>query len=265
LKKEPHLLRIVILTATKIEFNAIARAFSYPRKCSYRGYSGLSSTEPNCHALLIKTGMGPQRARTVARELLDSEQWDLMVSTGFGGALQEVPIGTVIIGEGVKVSQPDREALTFVACHSGWLKKMSALRWPGQVPRNGFLMTVGRVLTFAKEKQALGAQTGAVAVDMESGAIGLEAQQSGVPFLIIRTISDGYREDLPLDFHQFKTYSGWLREISHCVLSPSCFQGLYRLFGQSRQASKELTLFFRAFFSYVSSSISDSVSTSMVS
>jgi adenosylhomocysteine nucleosidase len=209
--------------------------------------------------------MGPQRARTVARDILDGEQWDLMISTGFGGALEEVPIGTVIIGEGVKIRQPDREALTFVACHSVWLRKLSALKWPGQVPRNGYLMTVGRVLTFAREKQALGAQTGAVAVDMESGAIGLEAQQFGVPFLIVRAISDGYREDLPLDFNQFQSFSGWLRGIAHCVFSPSCIHGIYRLFGQSRQASKELTKFFQAFFSYVPSLIPDSVSTSMVS
>ena len=115
----------------------------------------------------------------------------------------------------------------------------------------GRVVAVSRVLTQSEEKQNLAAVTGALAVDMESGSIGRAAQKLGVPFVIIRTISDGIREDLPMDFNLFQTPLGCLRGLWQCLRSPKIWKGLFRLYRQSREAGSQLTAFFQLFFAGV--------------
>lgn len=50
----------------------------------------------------------------------------------------------------------------------------------------------------AQAKAALRASCGAIAVDMESHAVARAAQAAGVPFAVLRAVSDGAEDDLPL-------------------------------------------------------------------
>jgi adenosylhomocysteine nucleosidase len=87
---------------------------------------------------------------------------------------------------------------------------------------------------------------------MESAAIGEVAQNHEVPFLIIRTISDGFSEDLPVDFNLFLKPSGWFWGVLRILLSPSSWNRFLKLYRHSKQASLTLTRFFEEFFSAVS-------------
>ncbi len=239
--------RISILTATAIEFRAIGRALPKPRRVWSRGRSCLLSTQLSNAVLLMRTGMGPQKSRTVTQELLGEGKWDLVISTGFAGALRDLPIGTLVVGEDVL---EDHFAIPHkhpIACDAAWLAKLS--RFSGQsAPFSiGRFATVPRVLTRSKEKQKLASLTGAMAVDMESGPIGGVAKEFGIPFIIIRTISDGMSEDLPLDFNLFETSGGWVKGLWQCLSSPRIWAGLFRLYRQSRKAALRLTQFFKGF------------------
>ena len=87
--------------------------------------------------------------------------------------------------------------------------------------RNGPVVSLPTVVCRAVEKQNLSRLTGAVALDMESAAIGQVAQSQGVPFAVVRTVSDVAGEDLPLDFNAFLKPWGWMRGIGAMISDPS--------------------------------------------
>ncbi|MCR6632763.1 MAG: purine phosphorylase [Magnetospirillum sp.] len=59
------------------------------------------------------------------------------------------------------------------------------------------LLGAGEPLARSDAKLAAGAVTGAVAVDMESGAVARVAREAGLPFLALRAIADPAWRDLP--------------------------------------------------------------------
>ncbi|MDR4495458.1 MAG: hypothetical protein AB7P17_09755 [Nitrospirales bacterium] len=240
--------RISILTATTIEFRAIGRALPSPRRVWNRGRSCLISTQLSNAVLLMRTGMGPQKSHAATRQLLEDGKWDLVISTGFAGALQDLSIGTLVLGEDVLDDPFATPQTAPMVCDAEWVAKLGALGRRSIPFSVGRFATVPQVLTRSEEKQKLAAATGAVAVDMESGSIGRVANEFGIPFVIIRTISDGMGENLPLDFNLFRTPSGWAKGLWQCLSSPPIWKGLYRLYRQSREAALQLTAFFKGFF-----------------
>jgi hypothetical protein len=58
-------------------------------------------------------------------------------------------------------------------------------------------LAVDRIVTRAREKRALGVQTGAHAADMESYALVERLRRAGVAVAVLRVASDGAAQDLP--------------------------------------------------------------------
>ena len=219
------------MTATRIEFHAVARALRFSHPVSHYGYRALASNDHGLNILLIQSGIGPDKAQKSAQQLLAGASWDVMISTGFAGALDTGPIGTVLIGEEVFREPCTTSHIPLtpqrIVCHPDWV--LSAV-----------------------DKYKLKASTGAVGVDMESAAIGEVAQGHGLSFLIVRAISDGVNEDLPVDFNLFLKPSGWFSGVMHIMTTPRSWKGFLDLYRHSKQASLQLTRFFEEFFSAVS-------------
>ncbi len=180
-----------------------------------------------------------------------------MISTGFAGALDTGPIGSVLIGKEVFWEPSSTSHGSFtpqrIVCHPDWVQSALSLSWIGQEPlRTGRFLTVDRVLTHSVAKHRLKGSTGAVGVDMESAAIGEVAQGHGLSFLIVRAISDGVNEDLPVDFNLFLKPSGWFSGVMHIMTTPRSWKGFLALYRHSKQATLQLTRFFEEFFSAVS-------------
>jgi adenosylhomocysteine nucleosidase len=245
------------VTATRIEFHAVARAFRFSHPVSHYGHRALVSNDHGLNILLIQSGIGPDKARIVAQQLLAGASWDVMISTGFAGALDTCPIGSVLIGEEVFFEPFPTSRLSLtpqrIVCHPDWVQSALRLSWIGQEPlRAGRFVSVDHVITHSVAKHELKASTGAVGVDMESAAIGEVAQEHGLSFLIARAISDGVNEDLPVDFNLFLKPSGWFSGIMHIMTTPRSWKGFLDLYRHSKQASFQLTRFFKEFFSAVS-------------
>ncbi len=241
------------MAATRIEFQAVARAFHHPSRVSHFGCRAFASDEQGLEVLLIQSGMGPEKARVRTKKILEDSGWDLIISTGFAGALDTSRIGSVLIGEEV-LREPSRTfleppSLPRIVCHPLWGQTALGLNWKGQeVLRAGKFVSVDRVLTHSEDKHALHLSTGAIGVDMESVAIGEVAKEHGLPFLIVRAISDGVNDDLPVDFNLFLKPSGWFSGVSHLLLTPKSWKGLWDLYKHSKNASWQLTQFFEEFF-----------------
>ncbi len=256
MKSEPVLINIAVVTATRIEFNAVSRALRVSRRVPQYGHQALVSTDCGLHVLLVQSGIGPSQARKYTQQLLAGASWDVIISTGFAGALDFFPIGSVLIGHEVceepcMTSDASLSLQRFV-CHPTWIQAALNLKWSGrEYLRAGKFVSVDHVLTHSADKHKLKASTGAVGVDMESAAIGGVAQEHSVPFLIVRTISDGVDENLPVDFNLFLKPSGWIHGVLSVLSTPRSWKGFLDLYQHSKQASTELTRFFEEFFSTI--------------
>jgi len=215
-RPESSLAKIALFTATRVEFNAIARILPSSRSVPYCALQCLTGFVESNEIRLLRTGIGLTRAHSVAQQLLADTSWDLVISTGFAGSLNNsFQVGSLLLGDEVVYQSTPKESPSGenfpIPCDSTWVNRAKNVELMVQSPiQVGRFISVDRILTLAKDKQALGRSTAGIAVDMESGAIGTVAQQCGVPFMIIRAISDDVDEDLPLDFSLFLHPSTWI-------------------------------------------------------
>jgi adenosylhomocysteine nucleosidase len=235
----------------------VKRRLPSVRPVSQGGLIGVESKGLSSHVLLVQTGIGPDKARLIAQQILGAGSWDVVVSSGFAGGLHSsCPIGSLVIGSEVVwassagwLIETERHR---IPCHPDWVTRALNVPVIGPNPlRSGKFVTLDRVLTRAAQKQILAIQTGAVAVDMESGAIGQVARKHGVPFLIVRAISDGIHEDLPIDFNVLLRTPGWVGGVKQVLCAARGWREFWRLYRDSKRAGLQLSMFFERFFATV--------------
>jgi len=111
-----------------------------------------------------------------------------IVSYGLTGGLAEgLRIGDWVVGSRL-AGAIDQE------CHAGWRDALAS-RLPGA--RIGAFFADGRMIDTIAEKRALGVEHDALAVDMESHVAARVALAHGLPFAIVRIISDEVDHLLP--------------------------------------------------------------------
>ena len=223
------------------------RALPVERRIEIDGVSCFSVRQADRLYWLVRTGIGPKAADAAAKAVLSRCRATLAVSTGFAGTLlPAAAVGDVIVATTVVAGKFDgtwTDAGAPLACdHTARQAVQSAAAEMKMTAHSGPVVSLATVLCRAVDKQRLSRQTGAIAIDMESAAIGEVARAHGVPFAVVRTVSDLVDEDLPLDFNAFLKPWGWVRGIGAVMLAPGSLLGLNRLRGQSRLAAERLTV-----------------------
>ncbi len=236
---------VALFVATRWELAALRRALPVNRQVEIDGVSCFIGQQAEGPYWLVHTGIGPESAKAAANAVLNRQPMALAISTGFAGALVPAAIGDVIVGISVssgwfngawnQMAQP-------ISCDAAAISTMRAVvARLGLTVRVGSVVSLSSVVCRASEKRAIGRLTGAVALDMESAALGMVAKEHGVPFMVFRTVSDLAGEDLPVDFNLFLKPSGWVRGFVALMSHPSSLIGLNRLRRQSRLAADRLT------------------------
>ena len=111
-----------------------------------------------------------------------------IVSYGMTGALVDgLAIGDWVVGDRLS-------GAIELDCDPNWREALLA-RLPGA--RLGGFFADGRMIDTVAEKLVLGERHNALAVDMESHVAGAIAAERGLPFAIVRCVSDGARHLLP--------------------------------------------------------------------
>ncbi len=163
---------VLILTAIPEESSAIAGRLS------------------GGNAVVVATGDGPRNAARGAAEAIALHRPQVVFGAGVGGALTPgLSVGDIVASARIldaegEAPPPSRKLLETVHAATGI--------------RAGTLLTLDRPAVSAAEKAKLAASTGAPAVcDMESAAWARAAAAAGVPYLVLRAVSDTAEEDLP--------------------------------------------------------------------
>jgi adenosylhomocysteine nucleosidase len=147
---------------------------------------GLRREAAVLRGLEVVTVAGGGDPGRLARELAEATKGaDGIISFGMAGALApDLRLGDWIIGERVGD----------LRCDPGWAAAL-ARRLPGA--RTGPLHADGRLIADPAEKAMLHAASGSLAADMESHVAAEAAARSGLPFAVLRCISDEAATALP--------------------------------------------------------------------
>lgn len=192
--------------------------------------------------LVLQSGPGAARAGDAAQRAVGAGA-GLLVSWGLAGGLgAAVPPGTVVLPRRVL-----SEGAEPVEVDALWHARLSALATDLSVD-GGDLLTVPAALESPAAKRAAAAATGAVAVDMESAAIGTAAARAGVPFVAARVVIDGCDDALPSGSESFVDARGNRRTLAamRASLDPRQWRALITLAGRYRLASGVLDRLARA-------------------
>lgn len=143
----------------------------------------------------VVSGMGATNAKRAVEKLVSlGFEPEALISWGTAGAIQtELQAGDLLIPGSVRTS--DGSELETCTAARDLLKEL--LQGNAVTVHDGSLLEVKDVINTIADKQALASNTGAVAVDMESGEMGRIAEARGIPFLVIRTIVDEAGQAIP--------------------------------------------------------------------
>jgi len=187
----------------------------------------------------IASGIGPGNAGRAAEHLFPYGI-KMLISWGTAGAIrQDLRSGDLILPESVQakdgtVFYTDRDCMDVLR---GLMKNElgTVHKWP--------LLEVDKIITTTADKQELAWQTGACAVDMESGELARLAKTHNIPFIVIRAVVDEARDILPPAIINNVDEYGKPRPLallSEFFLKPGLIRAMFRL--SSAMKSATLTL-----------------------
>ena len=139
-------------------------------------------------SVVIRAG---DRDRTASLVSTAAAQTDCLVSFGIAGGLApELTAGTVIVS-GEVVSERER-----------WANNPKNQQQVSRFARSigaveGLVFGAGSILATQTEKSRAWTKTRALAVDLESEIVARIATALGIPFVVLRTVADTARRDLP--------------------------------------------------------------------
>lgn len=135
--------------------------------------------------MLLRSGIGPLRARQAARALMEKGATALVSWGTAGGLLPGLSPGSLILPE--RILGLDQSAYPVDPI---WHERLCRrLKGDLDLHREAIAESTG-VLASCPEKTALWRRTGAIATDMESASIAGVAKERRVPFMAIRAILD---------------------------------------------------------------------------
>jgi nucleoside phosphorylase len=136
----------------------------------------------------LVTGMGAVRAGQAVRRHLAQHPVDCVVSTGFAGGIAP----NLKVGELLSISE-------VIEASSGERFRSSATV---EGLRKAALISARKVCIWPGAKAAMGNQSGAAGVDLETASVARAAQDSGIPWIGLRAILD------PMETPLWKSFFG---------------------------------------------------------
>ncbi|MGI6069248.1 MAG: 5'-methylthioadenosine/adenosylhomocysteine nucleosidase [Blautia sp.] len=178
--------------------------------------------------VVVRSGIGKVNAAVCTQILADDFKVDGVINTGIAGSLKnEVDIGDIVLS--TDVIQHDVDARDF-GYPKGQIPRMELLAFPADEKLRETAKRVcervnpqikvycGRVasgdqfISSHEVKERIKEDFAPYCVEMEGAAIGQCAYLNGIPFLIVRAISDKADNSATMDYPAFEKQA-----IAHCV------------------------------------------------
>jgi adenosylhomocysteine nucleosidase len=156
--------------------------------------------------VVVSAGVGQKRAAQGTELLITGHRPRWVVAAGLAGGLRaDLKVGDIVMPDCLLNENGDRLAIDF-----NLASQPSAMQAGLHV---GALLTIDRVANKAAEKERLGRQHQAIAVDMETMAIAEICRREKQRFLAVRVIFDPLAQELPADVERLVRKSTLARRI----------------------------------------------------
>ena len=171
-------------------------------------------------AVVVQSGIGKVNAAICTQILADFYQVDQLINTGVAGSLDaEINIGDIVVSTDAVEHDMDVSALGDPV---GQVPRMDVFAFPADKElvrkaveankkANSDIRTfTGRVasgdqfISDKEKKKWLAEEFGASCTEMEGGAIAQAAYLNGIPYLVIRAISDKADDSAGMDYAEFE-------------------------------------------------------------
>lgn len=216
--------KIGIIGAMEIEVNMLQAQLEQCQVIERAGmafYDGLLCGVP---VTVVKSGAGKVNSAICAQILADLFQVTHIINTGVAGSLDasvdycDMVISTEVCyhdmhneAMGYKPGEPPRPGwLLYTADEKMIARAEAACRKVAMREGGAFEIHKGRIVTgdwfinSAERKAAVIAKFGGLCTEMEGASIGHSAYLNGIPFVVIRSISDKADDSAEVDFHSFE-------------------------------------------------------------
>lgn len=171
--------------------------------------------------VLVKSGIGKVNAAMCAQILIDLYNVEIIINTGVAGALHPIlEVGDIVVS--TDTLQHDIDASVFgdpkgtipgmknsvFEADKKLLNLIDNINIEGNVKiYKGRILTGDQAIGNNDIKNELHSCFEGFCVEMEGGAIAQVCHLNGIPFLIIRAISDKADEEVELNYNEFLVYA----------------------------------------------------------
>ncbi|MHC1743526.1 MAG: hypothetical protein AB9873_10900 [Syntrophobacteraceae bacterium] len=236
------MIRIALFTALAQEHTPLRRLTSPWERLKHRAARAYGKRFDNVECLLFETGMGRDRIERAIELACTNGAFDLVVSAGFAGSLDEqVGVGQVCIGEHFltlpRLSPLTPEGTLLTSPVGAVATRFAAAM---DLPRVR-VATVERVQDKGALCQAIGGR--ATLVDMETYFAARAAAERSLAFLSLRSVSDGLEDPIDFDVEALSNAEGRIqvsRVIRQIGRSPRLLLSLIAAWKRSRPAAASL-------------------------
>ncbi len=195
--------RVAVVAAMEEEIHSLRQRLSDVERVALSAGSAVRGRLGSEEVLLMATGEGSVVSEKGLSALLSERHLEALLVVGVGGALSpDLALGDLVAAGSVRdargeLAPPDSSLL------------QSALASENVV--RGGVVSVEKIVIEPSAKQALWQSVGGgpfQVVDLESATYVRLAAERGIPYLVLRAVSDTAGESLPLDFNKFRSPDG---------------------------------------------------------
>ena len=210
--------KLGIIGAMEEEVETLLANMENKRASTHAGSSFCEGTLSGLEAVVVQCGIGKVNAALCAQILCDVYGVTHIVNTGIAGSLSaELDIGDLVISRdamyhdfdcchfgypmgkvpGMPEAYPADEALAGLAFAAAEAED------PGHT-RRGRVASGDQFVCSREQKERIISATGALCTEMEGAGIAQTAYRNGVPFVILRAISDKADDSAEMDYPTFE-------------------------------------------------------------
>ena len=212
--------KIGVIGAMEEEVEALRVKLENPEKLTKASMDFYSGTMNGHEVVIVRSGIGKVNAGICTQILADLFQVDVVINTGIAGSLNnDINIGDIVLS--TDVLHHDMDATGF-GYPKGQIPQMKEFSFQADEGLRNIARDVceevnpeiqvfeGRIASGEQfvcdqgVKDNIVKEFSAYAVEMEGAAIGQAAALNGIPFLIIRAISDKADNSANMDYTAFE-------------------------------------------------------------
>ena len=209
-----------IIGAMDVEVNEIKKKIENPAVSEYANIEFVSGRIEGEDVCAAQCGTGKVNAALCAQLMLDRFGVEKIINLGIGGSLSKaVSVKNVVVA--TEVCQHDIDTTLFNE-PPGFIGGLNIVKIPadsalslalenaakrcGKTVHRGCIASGDAFISSDEAKEKIADEFGAVCCEMEGGAIGQVCYANGVPFAVLRTISDNSDGEL-IDYPTLRLYA----------------------------------------------------------